>query len=131
MGLDQYWMSASADWSAEREIGKGEEEREQLVDIHYHRKVPALEDFMARKWAELHPERDPGDFNCELLPISRELLNELEDKLKANGIGLNKSASGFFWGQHLDEDIPDIQEAINKAREVLASGQQVFYTSWW
>lgn len=114
MGLDQNWLK--------RDLNEGEE----WDEFYYHRKVPALEAFMAEKWQALGNE---GRFNCEILPVTSEILDELQDKVTNKT--LNHDASGFFWGSHYDEDYEQIQEAINEARELLAEEWEVAYSSWW
>lgn len=110
MGLDQYWLS--------REPGR---------EFHYHRKVPALQDFMEQEYFAENPGAE--EFNCRELIVNPEILDRLEVAIDADK--LNKAAAGFFWGSHNEEDIPDIREAIAKARAEIAAGKQVIYTCWY
>lgn len=112
MGLDQYWQAQSGE--------------DNPVEIHRHRKVPALQHFMESAWRE---QGGKGVFNCEKLVITPEILDRLEHAITHDK--LNKKASGFFWGTHCAKDIPDIQIAIGKARDGLVAGFKVFYDSWW
>lgn len=113
MGLDQTWLVRdNADSAAE--------------ELHYHRKVPALEAFMAKKWAD---QGNDDVFNCETLEVTEELLDELSEAVD-NEI-LDKDASGFFWGSYRPEDDDDIRTAIRKAREALAEDKEVAYISSW
>lgn len=108
MGLDQYWKIETTE------------------ELHYHRKMPALEGWMAAKYAAMG---GAGSFNLERLYITDELLKELENDIDTRA--LDTTASGFFWGEHSPEDIADIKEAIVKARAAIAIGLTVYYTSWW
>lgn len=112
MGLDQNWV-----------IKKDGEHEEMFF---YHRKVPALEKYMATVW---HSQGNDCEFNCEYLEITHDILDNLErcceDKC------LDGDASGFFWGSHADSDYEEILAAIELARTKLNEGHQVYYTSWW
>lgn len=120
MGLDQYWMQKSEDGDSE---------------FHYHRKVPALEAFMANEWLnsdayyECDEDEEPDVFNCKKLTVTQAMLDLLQEKVSNKS--LNHDASGFFFGSHHDEDYEDIQEAINKAQDLLKTGAEIYYTSWW
>ena len=70
-------------------------------------------------------------FNCVDVVITIELLDKLQEALKNKGTGLNKHASGFFWGDHNDEDLLEIKAAIFEARTRIADGDIVKYSSWW
>lgn len=108
MGLDQFWKTETTE------------------ELHYHRKVPALEGWMAAKYAA---QGGQGTFNVERVYITDELLNELESAI--DNKTLDTTVKGFFWGEHYPEDIADIKEAIAKARAAIADGKTVYYTSWW
>ena len=115
MGLDQVWIT----------VEQGSTEEQVLFQ---HRKVPALEDFMAHKWAESNPDKV---FNCERLYITVELLNELREVIQDNM--LNPDATGLFWGYHIPkEHDAEILEAIEEAETaILDRDAVVYYTSWW
>lgn len=111
MGLDQAWFVENYKQNEEIEL------------IHSHRKVPALEQYMADKW-------DGEDlFNCEKLYIDMEIINELKEKCLNKE--LDHNATGFFWGQHYDEDYIDILAAIEKVEKLLNENKCIFYTSSW
>ena len=115
MGLDQYWL-------VKDEPNAPYEEAEYNAFMT-HRKLPELEDFMQQKW-----EGD-GEFNCEQITITHEILDELDTAVADKT--LDSTASGFFWGVHDDLDYNEIAEASAKARQLLEAGREVFYTSWW
>ena len=119
MGLDQNWLIADKDDPGEH------------TSIAYHRKFNALEGFMSGKW---HSAGNEGEFNCEMLPITDAILNELEIKAFSNNL---EPLAGFFFGNtDKDEDYDmDIQElltdVIPKVRQYMENGEAVFYRSWW
>ena len=119
MGLDQMWVHKDPN-AASSEDTDGE-------IFQSHRKNPALEAFMADKYAETNE----GEFNCEELVITEELLDELEYAAAEEGQGLDPDASGFFWGAHYPEHLGEIEEAVTQARKYLEKGHEVIYTSWW
>lgn len=113
MGLDQVWIS----------LEKDSDEPKVLFE---HRKVPALEDFMAQVWAE----NNEGVFNCERVYVTPELLDELRTAVLENN--LNVSASGFFWGDHSQDHMAEILEACEEAETAIVERDAtVYYTSWW
>lgn len=120
MGLDQNWFAVPAGQDPS-------DDNCDAVELHYHRKVPALEDWMANLYREKGGEAEV--FNCQLVKIEPEDLDALQQTIDDGD--LNTQASGFFWGSHMDEDIPDIQEAVDKARHALRDKMDVYYTSWW
>jgi hypothetical protein len=117
MGLDQLWLVSSDDSRPDT--------------FASHRKFNALEAFMASEWeAQGHDEV----FNVEQLEISTEILDRLYQTIKGNGLN---PQSGFFWGspnkdKWYYEDIKVLRDdVIPKAREYIAEGRTVTYTSWW
>ena len=126
MGLDQYWNVV---YTNEHVIDPDEPAK----TLHQHRKVPALQSFMADEWLKTDEGegKSHDDFNCKGVNITEDMLDRLEAACHGDGKGLNKAATGFFFGRHFDEDIPDILVAINKARAELEAGNDVFYDSWW
>ena len=99
---------------------------------------------MERLWeSKERPGFDPetmggslGDFNCVDVQIDIEDLNRLERDIKDKNL---PETGGFFFGDdsyaeyenpewgYKKEDL----EFIKVARERLANGHQVYYTSWW
>lgn len=139
MGLDQTWFKAKekvdldilnnpyydAECAISIKVVQTYEENK-LEDFHYHRKVPALEYFMA---TEFDKQLLDIDFNCMYLHVPKELLDKLQKQVKEKS--LNEKATGFFWGSHTDEDYEDIQKAINKAYKAIDEGYDIYYTSNW
>jgi hypothetical protein len=55
-------------------------------------------------------------------------LNDLETAVRRNSL---PETSGFFFGESMPEDKLDDIKFIMKARQAIADGKAVFYTSWW
>lgn len=67
-------------------------------------------------------------FNCVNVPLSADDLDALEEAVLADEL---PPTTGFFFGESCAEDKEDDLAFIARARECLAAGQSVFYTSWW
>lgn len=124
MGLDQNWLATDR----QGEVDRSEDD---FDNIQYHRKFNALEGFMQDIW---YREGNATEFNCELLPITPEILDELEAKIKKDQLD---PQSGFFFGstdkdEYYWREVNNLTDVvIPKVRELLSEGKQVFYTSWW
>lgn len=126
MGLDQFWYKTKIKPTSEVdfEINEATDDSE---EIYYHRKTPALQDYMTDLYLEKGGENEA--FNCRNLRITLEDLEQLEHEVINKN--LNEDAGGFFWGKHLEEDYKEIQEAINAAKKALNEGYFVYYTAWY
>jgi hypothetical protein len=75
--------------------------------------------------------KTPDEFNCIDLPLTPGLLDRLESDIKEHKL---EPVSGFFFGT-TDYDPAEYEakdlNAIKLAREAIAEGKQVIYTSWW
>lgn len=113
MGLDQYA------YASKRGVKK--------VEIAYWRKHQALENWMAEKWGEA--ENSDDVFNCKVLHIDYELLDELEEIVQSSRL----SDHGYFSndGRDCDDYRSTDLEFCYKAKSYLDSGYKVYYTSWW
>jgi len=110
MGLDQ-WMKKR----------KGDVEEE----IAYWHKHPNLQGWMKELWSKDHI----GEFNLTKVFLSKEDLDELERVVKS---GTLSPTSGFLFGDdfcahYYAHDL----EAIEKARQAIDEGFDVYYESWW
>ena len=143
MGLDQWAYSKRPVKQAEFPFMKKSFEDEQ-IEITCWRKHNRLQGWMERLWeSKERPGFDPetmggslGDFNCVDVQIDIEDLNRLERDIKDKNL---PETGGFFFGDdsyaeyenpewgYKKEDL----EFIKVARERLANGHQVYYTSWW
>ena len=122
MGLDQTWLIDNKDRTGEHD---------KFTKIATHRKFNALEGFMAKKWFE---NGNSDEFNCQLLPITEKLLDELESTVEDNDFD---PVEGFFFGntnknEYYDADIAELlTEVIPMVRQHMKDGDIVYYSSWW
>jgi len=124
MGLDQYMLSSS-----------GEKEYDW-------RKHARLQVFMARKWREKYPDKEPqGSFDLgfnsgdEPLVLQKADLDEWQEQIK-NDYWDSFASDGFFWGQQFQEEAvkeykKQDQEACDWARTQLDKGHQIKYECSW
>jgi len=136
MGLDQYAYSKDS---------KGEEQ-----ELAYWRKHNRLQGWMEELWEDKgRPNYEPtdngvlGDFNCVPLPITNEDLDALEENVCSKTL---PETGGFFFGDdsfewedengkayekndyyYKEDDI----DFIEKARQALKEGKEVYYNCWW
>lgn len=117
MGLDMYMF-------ARKKEVEGPEE------VAYWRKHNALHGWFEARYRKENPDFDQ-DFNCVDMPLTEELLTDLETDIKAKAL---TPTSGFFFGNTNYDPSEDAQydlDAIQNARARLAEGEEVFYYSWW
>jgi hypothetical protein len=68
------------------------------------------------------------DFNGDCVTLDIEDLDNLEQDIKDGNL---PDTTGFFFGNtHGDEDEDDLL-FVKEAREAIANGNTVYYTSWW
>ncbi len=119
MGLDQNWLIDDSE-----NPGKYKE-------IHYHRKFNALEGFMQDKWYEAGNSQE---FNCRKLPITEDILTDLEKVLKQKTL---EPTAGYFFGEagkdkSYYQDIKELEDkVIPLVKGHMQDGRIVYYTSWW
>jgi hypothetical protein len=113
MGLDMYLRARTSE------------------ELAYWRKHNALQHWMEQAAIDLGIVKTPDEFNCIDLPLTPELLDRLEADIKEHKL---EPISGFFFGA-TDYDPAEYEaedlNAIKLAREAIAEGKQVIYTSWW
>lgn len=117
MGLDMWFFAEPKD--------------PQKEEVHYWRKHNALHAWFAKRAVKDKLVENEGEFNCVDLPITEELLNELELVIRRGEL---VPTGGFFFGPTDYDPKDDMEEdlkAIAKAREVLADGRKCWYSSWW
>lgn len=113
MGLDQY-ANARSKLSLENE------------ELAYWRKHPNLQGWMEELY---HEKGGTEDFNCVEVELTLEDLDALEKCVSDGGL---PPTTGFFFGSPSDERYREQDlEFIEKAREAIANGKQVYYSSWW
>lgn len=96
------------------------------TQLHYWRKHPNLHGWMEA----LYREKGGVDesFNCVNLQLTEDDLARLEADINAKRL---PPTSGFFFGESDGSEIEDDLKFVAKAREALAAGLTVFYSSWW
>ena len=119
MGLDQFAYSIDSEGNK--------------TEIAYWRKHPNLQGWMENLWYKKNcpnaHENSPNEFNCVPVELNYDDLNALEDAVRGYGL---PDTVGFFFGDNSDNHYQEQDlEFIQKAREALDSGLEVYYDSWW
>ena len=118
MGLDQY---AAIRLDTKNEHGEWDTE-----ELAYWRKHPNLQGFMENLYTE---KGGTEEFNCVDVELTIEDIEALEISVKGEEL---PETGGFFFGDCADEHYKDEDlEFCANAREALANGQTVVYSSWW
>lgn len=128
MGLDQYAFTSDLGLEELQAI----EGEKPLEEIAYWRKHNRLQGWMAQRWQDAGNE-DVDEFNCELLPLTAEDIDALEEVINNRDL---PHTTGFFFGSDSYEGYEQWYKAddlafIEKAREALAVGKKVYYYCWW
>jgi len=94
--------------------------------LFYWRKHPNLHGWMER----LYRAKGGKDEQFNLAPVRLDTadLDALEKVVRANAL---IETTGFFFGTSRPEERKLDIEFIHRARDAIASGKSVFYTSWW
>jgi len=120
VGLDQYlFVEECAD--------------EEATEVFYWRKHPNLHGFMTAEWLSL-PENEgksPGDFNCQRLYITAEIVERLDACTRPNAQKGLPPTSGFFFGESDGYYDEQDRKAVEFMRGAVERGQRVYYDSWW
>ena len=123
MGLDMYAYATKAKLNKEVDFSetnlKGEE-------LHYWRKHPNLHGWMQSLYEEKGGTSDT--FNGDCVVLDSEDLDVLEEDIKDGNL---PNTSGFFFGNSDGEEMDDDLQFVKEAREAIANGKTVYYTSWW
>ena len=122
MGLDMYAYSVDPEGLGNKQTDV--ELPEVKNEFFYWRKHPNLHGWMHDLYKRKGGANE--EFNCDNVRLDLDDLDELERDLLA----LPETA-GFFFGASTPEDTERDREFIAKAREQIAEGSAVFYTSWW
>jgi hypothetical protein len=139
MGLDQYAFArkgepieTTEDYTYQDFDGNTHTEQrtsieyEESKEIAYWRKHPNLQGWMEQLWRDKGGE---GEFNCVDVELTLEDLDALEQTLDGKAL---PETQGFFFGDNSDDYYSwQDREFIREARERLANGYKVVYTSWW
>ncbi|MEL0098748.1 MAG: phosphoglycerate kinase [Opitutae bacterium] len=139
MGLDQYafarkgepiettedftYRDLDGNTHTEKQTSISYEESKQIA---YWRKHPNLQGWMENLWRSNGGE---GEFNCVDVELTLEDLDALEQTLYGKAL---PETQGFFFGENSDDFYAEQdREFIREARERLANGYKIIYTSWW
>ncbi len=125
MGLDMNAFATKAKPQTEVDFSRKNFEE---TELHYWRKHPNLHGWMESLYYEKGGKAD--SFNCVPVVLDSEDLDVLEEDIRGGNL---PDTSGFFFGQsdNGDEEMKDDLEFVAKAREAIANGKTVYYTSWW
>ena len=125
MGLDMYAFSTKAKPKTEVDF---ETKNFQPEEVHYWRKHPNLHGWIQSLYEEKGGES--SDFNGDCVVLTLDDLDCLEHDLKQFDL---PDTSGFFFGNSAsdDDELKDDLDFVQKAREAIANGKTVYYTSWW
>jgi len=130
MGLDQYAFASA--WSAE-ELSSKEDDRQYMEQIAYWRKHNRLQGWMENRWSERTGNDDLSDFNYELFQLHEDDIEALEIAIKNREL---PETQGFFYGTDSYVDYEKWYASqdhmfIEKAKQLLGEGLNIFYRCWW
>ncbi|MGB3832647.1 MAG: phosphoglycerate kinase [Mesorhizobium sp.] len=98
---------------------------DEVSELHYWRKHPNLHGWMEQLYRE---KGGTQEFNCVNLQLAAADLDRLEVAIRAGNL---PRTAGFFFGASDGTETEGDLGFIAKAREALAAGLTVFYSSWW
>jgi hypothetical protein len=129
MGLDQFAYKTKVKFTKEVDFNSEiNEDRSELVEIHYWRKHANLQGWMESLYKE--KGGSSKEFNCVPLQLTKEDL----DRLAADLIDQNlPETQGFFFGQseNSEEEMQEDLEFVKQAHRAIDEGYTVYYDSWW
>jgi hypothetical protein len=96
------------------------------TELHYWRKHPDLHGWMEMLYREKGGTAE--NFNCVNVSLDAQDLDRLEADIRAASL---PKTTGFFFGASDGSETEDDLQFIAKAREAIAAGATVFYSSWW
>ena len=131
MGLDMYAYTMRAEFVGEQQTdvkieSDADSKAAQVRDIAYWRKFNHLHGWMERLYRQ---HGGTGDFNCDHVRLDLEDLDRLWEDAPTL-----PPAEGFFFGsveEMTEEEVKEVRDFVEKARDAIKSGQVVIYSSWW
>ena len=129
MGLDMYaWRVKAEDAVADFEVAKDEEGYGKVEEIFYWRKHHDLHGWFERLYRNKGGDKE--SFNCVAVRLNTIDLDALQHDLLN---GTLPETTGFFFGNNPpdDESLKRDLQFIQKARDIIAEGDAVYYDSWW
>jgi hypothetical protein len=128
MGLDMYAFRVRQDLAVnDFEIDR-DQEGDGVEEIAYWRKHHDLHGWMENLYRKRSGNHD-GYFNCQPLRLTLEDLDNLETDIRHRKL---PNTRGFFFGNNPpdhDSDYEDLQ-FVQRAREAITEGFEVYYDSW-
>lgn len=122
MGLDMFALTRNGTLPAATDFPHLETDQE----LHYWRKHPNLHGWMQKLYYAKGGKAE--SFNCVHVSLTAEDLDRLEADIQA---GVLPETIGFFFGHSHGDETPDDLYFIAKARDAIANGKSVYYSSWW
>ena len=130
MGLDMYaWRVKAEDAIGDFDIAKNDDgSGSKVEEMFYWRKHHDLHGWMERLYRDKGGPRE--SFNCVPVRLTKTDLDLLEHAVLNNKL---PETQGFFFGTNPpDEDsMKRDMEFISAAKVAIASGDAVYYDSWW
>ncbi len=122
MGLDMYALTRASKLPAEVDFA----EKPGDAKLHHWRKHPNLHGWME----SLYRTKGGAEpvFNCVNLALSADDLDQLEADIRSRCL---PKTAGFFFGESDGTENAGDLDFIAKARDAIAAGLFVYYTSWW
>ena len=129
MGLDMYaWRVKAEDAIGDFEVASEGDGYSKVEEFFYWRKHHDLHGWMENLYREKGGTKE--SFNCVKVRLTKEDLDALQHDLLN---GTLPETTGFFFGTNPpdDESLKDDLKFIQKARDIIAEGDAVYYDSWW
>ncbi len=95
-------------------------------ELHYWRKHPNLHGWMEKLYSKKGGSAD--SFNCVNVVLDIDDLERLESDIRAGDL---PRTTGFFFGESDGSEMEEDLTFVRKAKEAIAAGRSVYYTSWW
>ena len=126
MGLDMYALATKA--KPKTEVDFETKNFEPQDEVAYWRKHPNLHGWMQNLYDM--KGGTSSDFNGDCVVLDSEDLDNLEADIREGNL---PDTSGFFFGESANNDEENENDLlfVTKAREAIAEGKTVYYTSWW
>ena len=125
MGLDMYAFSTKAKPKTDVDF---ETKNFKPEEVFYWRKHPNLHGWMQNVYDMKGGTSD--SFNGDCVVLDSEDLDNLEADIREGNL---PDTSGFFFGESSNEDEENENDLlfVTKAKEAIANGKTIYYTSWW
>lgn len=98
------------------------------VELACWRKHPNLHGWMHKWHCDYVEDITSWNYNCVDTPVTSQMLDALEKDMSTDSL---PETTGFFFGESTPSDYEKTRMFIEKAREALEKGLEVYYTSWW